>query len=60
MNSILFSSHQPTGMLLAKMAGGKHVTLSNGEPAEDKKDTDQEEKVQMKPNITVLIASVSR
>lgn len=33
---------------------GEHVTLGNGEPAEDKQDKDQEEKVQMKQNITVL------
>lgn len=33
---------------------GKHVTPSNGEPAEDKQDKNQEEKVQSKHNITVL------
>lgn len=46
-------------MFQHKMAGhfslcyGKHVTPSNGEPAEDKQDKDQEEKVQIKHNIVL-------
>lgn len=47
-------------MFQHKMAGhfslccGKHVTPSSGEPAEDKQDKNQKEKVQIKHNITVL------